>query len=104
VVGLRLPSLAERTEDISLLARHFLEKLASRYGREKPAFAPDALELLAKARWPGNVRQLVNVVEQSVALCPTEIIPAAINTEATTAIASARSVGSILARKVMSSP
>ena len=76
VVGLRLPSLEERTEDIPLLARHFLEKLASRYGREKPAFAPDALELLAKARWPGNVRQLFNVVEQSVALCPTEIIPA----------------------------
>ena len=76
VVGLRLPSLAERTEDIPLLARHFLDTLASRYGREKPAFAPDAQELLAKARWPGNVRQLFNVVEQSVALCPTEIIPA----------------------------
>ncbi len=76
VVTLRLPSLAERPEDIALLARHFLETLAPRYGREKASFAPDALELLGKARWPGNVRQLYNVVEQSVALCPTEVIPA----------------------------
>jgi two-component system response regulator GlrR len=67
----------ERPEDIPLLARHFLASLAPRYGRENPAFAPDAQELLAKARWPGNVRQLYNVVEQSIALCPTEIIPVA---------------------------
>ena len=77
VVGLRLPSLGERPEDIPLLARHFLASLAPRYGRDNPAFAPDAQELLAKARWPGNVRQLYNVVEQSIALCPTEIIPVA---------------------------
>jgi two-component system, NtrC family, response regulator GlrR len=76
VVNLRLPSLAERPEDIALLARHFLTVLAPRYGRDKASFAPDALELLGKARWPGNVRQLFNVVEQSVALCPTEVIPA----------------------------
>ena len=76
VVNLRLPSLAERPEDIALLARHFLESMAARYGREKASFAPEALELLGKAKWPGNVRQLYNVVEQSVALCPTEVIPA----------------------------
>ncbi len=76
VVTLRLPSLAERPEDIALLARHFLSAMAPRYGREKASFAPEALELLGKARWPGNVRQLYNVVEQSVALCPTEVIPA----------------------------
>jgi two-component system response regulator GlrR len=75
VVGLKLPSLAERPEDIALLARHFLTMLAPRYGREKPSFAPEALEMLGKARWPGNVRQLYNVVEQSIALCPTEVIP-----------------------------
>ena len=76
VVTLRLPSLAERPEDIALLARHFLAAMAPRYGRDKASFAPEALELLGKARWPGNVRQLYNVVEQSVALCPTEVIPA----------------------------
>src|SRR5471030_1482426 len=77
VVTLKLPSLDERPEDIPLLATHFLSSLAPRYGREKPAFSPEALELLVKAKWPGNVRQLYNVVEQSIALCPTEIIPRA---------------------------
>ena len=75
VVNLKLPSLDERPEDIPLLAEHFLKKLAPRYGREKSSFSADALELLVKAKWPGNVRQLYNVVEQSIALCPTEIIP-----------------------------
>ena len=75
VVNLKLPSLDERPEDIALLADYFLKKLAPRYGRDKAAFAPEALELLVKAKWPGNVRQLYNVVEQSIALCPTEIIP-----------------------------
>jgi two-component system, NtrC family, response regulator GlrR len=75
VVTLKLPSLDERPEDIALLADYFLKKLAPRYGRDKAAFSPEALELLVKAKWPGNVRQLFNVVEQSIALCPTEIIP-----------------------------
>jgi two-component system response regulator GlrR len=77
VVTLKLPSLDERPEDVALLADYFLTKLAPRYGRDKAAFAPEALELLVKAKWPGNVRQLFNVVEQSIALCPTEIIPVA---------------------------
>jgi len=77
VVTLKLPSLDERPEDIAMLADFFLKKLAPRYGRDKAAFSPEALELLVKAKWPGNVRQLFNVVEQSIALCPTEIIPQA---------------------------
>ena len=77
VVSLRLPSLDERPEDVPMLAEHFLKRLAPRYNRENAAFSPEALELLVKAKWPGNVRQLYNVVEQSVALCPTEIIPQA---------------------------
>jgi len=75
VVALKLPSLAERPEDIALLANHFLAKLAPRYGRDQASFSPDALELLGKAKWPGNVRQLYNVVEKSIALCPTDVIP-----------------------------
>jgi two-component system response regulator GlrR len=75
VVTLKLPALDERPEDIAMLAEHFLNRLAPRYGRDKAAFAPEALELLVKAKWPGNVRQLYNVVEQSIALCPTPIIP-----------------------------
>ena len=75
MVTLKLPALSDRREDIPLLANHFLTKLAPQYAREKAAFSTEALELLAKANWPGNVRQLYNVVEQSVALCPTDVIP-----------------------------
>jgi len=76
VVSLALPPLAERREDIVLLATHYLKETAARYGKDVPAFAPEALELLVKAPWPGNVRQLVNVVEQVVALCASGVVPA----------------------------
>ncbi len=76
VVSLRLPSLAERREDIPLLASHLLQKLAERYKRPVPTLAPDALALLVAATWPGNVRQLLNLLEQAIALVPTTVIPA----------------------------
>jgi two-component system response regulator GlrR len=63
VVGLHLPALAERREDIPILAHHFMVTLAQRYGKAVSGYAPGALELLAAAPWPGNVRQLQNVVE-----------------------------------------
>jgi two-component system response regulator GlrR len=75
VVGLRLPSLVERREDIPLLANHFLRQLAQRDKKPVRNFAPDAMETLVNAPWPGNVRQLLNVVEQSVALSTTEVLP-----------------------------
>jgi two-component system response regulator GlrR len=78
VVKLELPSLAQRREDIPLLAGHFLSRLAERYGRPRLAFSPEAMELLVGAAWPGNVRQLLNVVERAVALTTTEVIPAAL--------------------------
>lgn len=76
VVSLRIPPLSERREDIPLLADHFLRQLAERYGKPVHAFAPAALELLIAAPWPGNVRQLLNVVEQTVALAGSHLIPA----------------------------
>jgi two-component system response regulator GlrR len=76
VVSLKLPSLAERREDIPLLATHFLNKLAERYKRPLPTLAPEAMALLVAAPWPGNVRQLQNLLEQAVALVPTAVIPA----------------------------
>ncbi len=76
VVRMDLPPLRERREDISLLTQGFLAKLQSPTTRKISAFAPDAMELLIAAPWPGNVRQLWNVVEQSVALCTTPVIPA----------------------------
>jgi two-component system, NtrC family, response regulator GlrR len=78
VVKLVVPSLAERREDIPLLAGHFLKRLAERYEKRARGFSPEALELLIAAPWPGNVRQLLNVVEQSVALATTEVVPASL--------------------------
>ncbi|HTQ76712.1 MAG TPA: sigma 54-interacting transcriptional regulator [Burkholderiales bacterium] len=78
VVKLALPPLAERREDIPLLASHFLTEFASRYARPRLALAPEAMELLVAAPWPGNVRQLLNVVEQAVALSATDVIPASL--------------------------
>jgi len=75
VVKLYIPALAERREDIPLLANAFLSRLATRYQRGDLTLSPEALELLVSAPWPGNVRQLLNVVEQAVALSATAIIP-----------------------------
>ena len=75
VVGLTLPPLAERREDIAILANHFMRSLAQRYVKTLTAFAPGALELLGKAAWPGNVRQLQNVVEKCVVLSTGTLIP-----------------------------
>jgi two-component system response regulator GlrR len=75
VVKLYIPTLAERREDIPLLTNHFLSRLAERYRKGRLALAPEAMQLLVSAAWPGNVRQLLNVIEQAVALAPTEVIP-----------------------------
>ncbi|MBK1735258.1 two-component system response regulator GlrR [Halorhodospira abdelmalekii] len=75
VVGIELPPLAERREDIPLLARHFLGEAARRHGRAVRDFSPEAIETMAQADWPGNIRQLQNVIEQSVTLCTSEVIP-----------------------------
>jgi two-component system, NtrC family, response regulator GlrR len=78
VVRLEMPPLRERRDDIPLLARHFLSRVNERNGRHIEGFAPDAMEALMAASWPGNVRQLQNVVEQSAALSTTEIVPASL--------------------------
>jgi len=75
VASLHLPSLAERAEDIPLLANHFLDKLAHKYDKRLSGFAPEALKALTTAAWPGNVRQLYNVVEQVCALSTSPLVP-----------------------------
>lgn len=75
VVKLEVPPLRERREDIALLATHFLRVLGQSYGRQATSFAPDALQRLLAGNWPGNVRQLYNVVERSLALSTTDVIP-----------------------------
>jgi two-component system response regulator GlrR len=74
VVHIEMPSLNRRREDIPLLVAHFLAQIAKESGVRK-IYAPEAVELLATADWPGNVRQLSNVVRQNVALSQTPIIP-----------------------------
>jgi two-component system response regulator GlrR len=75
VVTLMLPALAKRPEDIPLLATNFLRELVETYGERVKGFSPEAMEALVNFEWPGNVRQLRNVVEQCVALSSTPLIP-----------------------------
>lgn len=74
VVSLKIPALAERTEDIPLLANHLLRQSAQRHKPFVRAFSTDAMKRLMTASWPGNVRQLVNVIEQCVALTSSPVI------------------------------
>lgn len=74
VVNLKLPELKERREDISLLVQHFSAMIAKRMGQTQKRFATDAMHALVRYDWPGNIRQLQNVVEQVVALTPSEVI------------------------------
>lgn len=75
VVTLNLPNLTERPEDIPLIANHFLKQYALKYKKQISGFSPEALKVLTTATWPGNVRQLINVIEQVCALCTTPLIP-----------------------------
>jgi two-component system response regulator GlrR len=75
VVTLCLPPLSQRPEDIPLLATAFLRELTELYEERVKGFSPEALEALVSFEWPGNVRQLRNVVEQCVALSSTPLIP-----------------------------
>jgi two-component system response regulator GlrR len=67
VLPIEIPPLGRRREDIPLLVSHFLEQ-ASEEGAGKKLYSPEAIELLATADWPGNVRQLFELVKQNVAL------------------------------------
>lgn len=74
VVNLKIPALHERAEDIPLLANHLLKQSAERHKPFVRSFYTDAMRRLIAAAWPGNVRQLVNVIEQCVALTSAPVI------------------------------
>lgn len=74
VSRIHLPPLRERTADIPLLAVHFLRELNRAYGRQLQGFMPAALQTLARHDWPGNVRQLRNVIENAVVVCNSDLI------------------------------
>ncbi len=72
VIQLELPPLRERMEDLPLLVHHFVEKYADELGKPVRGLEPEAMDLLAHYEFPGNVRELENVIERSVALARTE--------------------------------
>jgi len=69
VVPLTLPALRERPTDIPLLVRHFVTRVAREYGLPVPSLSPDADARLREHPWPGNIRELRNVIERAVLLC-----------------------------------
>src|SRR5699024_861971 len=78
VVTLLLPPLRERPEDIAPLCRHFLQRLSAQASAgnaiQPKLYAPEAIELLLQVDWPGNIRQLANIVEQNAALSRGHVI------------------------------
>jgi two-component system response regulator AtoC len=69
VLGIMLPPLRERTEDIPLLVDHFLAKFGEMFGKEEVRLSQDALRTLVGYHWPGNVRELENCIERGLLLC-----------------------------------
>jgi two-component system response regulator GlrR len=74
VVNIKIPTLNERREDIPLLVAHFLQLIAQEADQERKVYAPEAVEMLVTAEWPGNIRQLYNIVRQNVALSRSPVI------------------------------
>ncbi|MDG2281514.1 MAG: sigma-54 dependent transcriptional regulator [Longimicrobiales bacterium] len=74
VLGIELPALRERRADIPLLVEHFVRDASDRNDRAFPGIAPDAMQLLIDHSWPGNIRELRNLVESMVVLAPGGII------------------------------
>ncbi|MEM7351773.1 MAG: sigma-54 dependent transcriptional regulator, partial [Acidobacteriota bacterium] len=77
VFPIALPPLRDRSSDIPQLSRHLLAEIASRLGRAAPDLAPEARDLLATQPWPGNVRQLANLLERALILCDGPTLQAA---------------------------
>jgi two-component system response regulator HydG len=69
VIRIHMPPLRERTEDISLLVRHFVDRFSTRHGRAISGISDDAISSLESWTWPGNVRELENAIERAVVLC-----------------------------------
>jgi two-component system, NtrC family, response regulator GlrR len=75
VVPLHMPSLEERPEDIPVLAEHFLQRYAEKNNKKMKYFAPAAMDYLVASAWPGNIRQLINVVDMCATISMSEVIP-----------------------------
>jgi len=94
VIPIVLPPLRERREDVPLVAEHFLAKYADQMGKQVTGISREAMDLLLRHDWPGNIRELENVIERAVALEPTptilpESLPPAIRGDAPRMVAGA---------------
>ncbi|QDU89865.1 Transcriptional regulatory protein ZraR [Pirellulimonas nuda] len=69
VLEIVVPGLRKRPDDIPLLAEHFLRRFVQETGRKVKGFSPRAMEQMLRYRWPGNVREMKNVIERAVVLC-----------------------------------
>jgi DNA-binding NtrC family response regulator len=74
VINLELPPLRERPDDIPILATHFAAKASAKHGKPSPTFTPVFLNRLSSYRWPGNIRELENVIERAVVISPATIL------------------------------
>jgi len=72
VVPIEVPPLRERKEDIPLLVEYFVDRYASKIGKRITGIAKKSMDLLQSYRWPGNIRELQNVIERSVIICDSE--------------------------------
>lgn len=73
VISIRTPSLKERKEDIPLLTEHFIKKYSKEFQKDEPGITAKAVELLMRHSWPGNIRELENVIQRAVIMSETEI-------------------------------
>lgn len=74
VVNLRIPPLRERMEDIPILARAFIQKFSREFQRDGITITEKAMELLMRHSWPGNIRELENVIQRAIIMCDGEIL------------------------------
>ena len=74
VMNLEVPSLADRPEDIPLLAHFFLDQIGRQMGKALSGFTEESMETLCEYSWPGNVRELRNAIEHAAIICPSGMI------------------------------
>jgi formate hydrogenlyase transcriptional activator len=74
VLPLTLPPLRERRSDIPLLASFFVERFSRQFAKQITGISQDTMDLLSRYSWPGNIRELQNVIERAVVLCPGSVL------------------------------
>src|ERR1041384_1399038 len=74
VIDILIPPLRERREDIPVLVEHYLQEFSQKHNKKVIGIEPDALKQMMNFHWPGNVRQLVNILERAIVLASGQIL------------------------------